>query len=484
MDENLWYIHGIAYDLEEFKKTHPGGKRALEMMKGQDCTEMFEAYHSLFTKPKQMMIRFVVDGKALLQYAPSFEWDPSLPVNNFQNELRAEVRELVDNKSLYLKMSCLKIGLVSVAYLLNVCFTLYFWLYQARLWALPLTPLGFWIIGVNSFHDASHFAVHRTDAVNNLFRYAHPWFSSPTMWDHQHVIAHHCYTNMPDRDPDLRHGLPWVRLHPLQIPFPSKIVWFYRGVMWLTATLVMSTVHDLWATCRQSYHGVKSLPVMSCARTTVHVLGRIFSVLLVGGVPILWFLYQTLVQDDEIHANLLCFFTNQSSTGTWSVTTDRASCGGLLAPCLFAALWAVGKGLLWASSFYMIFGLCFMSQTQINHITESCLQAPGSLRQASNTRRVLGSWSVHQAETSLNFATDSAWWFLFSGGLNHQIEHHLFPGLSHELLPLLRPIVQRLCAKHGVNYPCAPSFWQALSAHFSQMSHLGTESWASAVHLY
>ena len=39
-----------------------------------------------------------------------------------------------------------------------------------------------------------------------------------------------------------------------------------------------------------------------------------------------------------------------------------------------------------------------------------------------------------------------------TGGLNHQIEHHLFPSLAAHHLPLIHPAVVQVCRRHGVCY--------------------------------
>jgi fatty acid desaturase len=59
---------------------------------------------------------------------------------------------------------------------------------------------------------------------------------------------------------------------------------------------------------------------------------------------------------------------------------------------------------------------------------------------------------VHQVLTAQDFAHDSLFWWVFSGGLNYQIEHHLFPGVNHEHLPHIKPIVTRLCKKVRCDY--------------------------------
>ena len=38
------------------------------------------------------------------------------------------------------------------------------------------------------------------------------------------------------------------------------------------------------------------------------------------------------------------------------------------------------------------------------------------------------------------------------GGLNHQIEHHLFPTMPQPNLRKVQPLVRRLCDEHGINY--------------------------------
>ena len=40
----------------------------------------------------------------------------------------------------------------------------------------------------------------------------------------------------------------------------------------------------------------------------------------------------------------------------------------------------------------------------------------------------------------------------FSGGLNMQIEHHLFPTMPRHSLPKMVAMVKQLCAKHGIVY--------------------------------
>jgi linoleoyl-CoA desaturase len=59
------------------------------------------------------------------------------------------------------------------------------------------------------------------------------------------------------------------------------------------------------------------------------------------------------------------------------------------------------------------------------------------------------------------------------GGLNYQIEHHLFPKLPHTLYPAIAPIIERNCLRHGVRYTVQPSLRLAIRSHFRHLRELG-----------
>ena len=82
-------------------------------------------------------------------------------------------------------------------------------------------------------------------------------------------------------------------------------------------------------------------------------------------------------------------------------------------------------------------------------------------------------WAVHEVETTANFAPRSklAAWYL--GGLNNQIEHHLFPNVCHLYYPRLRKIVEETCRDFSVRYHSYPSFLSALQSHYRHLKTLG-----------
>ena len=75
------------------------------------------------------------------------------------------------------------------------------------------------------------------------------------------------------------------------------------------------------------------------------------------------------------------------------------------------------------------------------------------------------SWAAMQAIASNNFCPGSPLAFWLSNGLNYQVEHHLLPGINHEHLPAIAPIVRRTCAEFGVPYnTCAT--WDGVRREF------------------
>ena len=78
-----------------------------------------------------------------------------------------------------------------------------------------------------------------------------------------------------------------------------------------------------------------------------------------------------------------------------------------------------------------------------------------------------------QIAITVDYATES--WFLtiFTGALNHQVAHHLFPGVLHTYYPQITPIVKRTCTEFGLHYNELPSFWDALRCHLGFLNVMG-----------
>lgn len=115
------------------------------------------------------------------------------------------------------------------------------------------------------------------------------------------------------------------------------------------------------------------------------------------------------------------------------------------------------KGLLFSILPIYFFSVCFMISSQINHLTPH------------TTEQFDKNFFAHQVITSHDVATDNYLVFLFTGGLNMQIEHHLFPSVNHCQLHKIRDHVRNTCKKHGVNYTESLSLWEALKQHVNHL---------------
>jgi linoleoyl-CoA desaturase len=93
-----------------------------------------------------------------------------------------------------------------------------------------------------------------------------------------------------------------------------------------------------------------------------------------------------------------------------------------------------------------------------------------------DTGRIEHSWAIHQAQTTVNFARRSgvAAWLL--GGLNFQIEHHLFPRICHVNYPAMAQVVEDTCHEFGVRYREHPSVRAGLASHVRWLQRMGRPS--------
>jgi len=89
------------------------------------------------------------------------------------------------------------------------------------------------------------------------------------------------------------------------------------------------------------------------------------------------------------------------------------------------------------------------------------------------TLRIETAWAVHQVETTVDFSRNSYVLCWLLGGLNFQIEHHLFPKICHIHYPAISKIVEETCKEFGVKYEVHPSFWAGIVSHYRWLKRMG-----------
>lgn len=136
-------------------------------------------------------------------------------------------------------------------------------------------------------------------------------------------------------------------------------------------------------------------------------------------------------------------------------------------PLVFAAIswWELLVGFL---LMHFVASVILGTVFQLAHIVEGAEQP---LPDAQGV--VANDWVVHEMMTTANFARSNRLLTWFTGGLNHQIEHHLFPNVCHVHYRRIAPIVERTAREHGVPYNHNPRFRGALASHVRRMKVLG-----------
>ena len=437
-------IRGEWYDFATFQ--HPGGPIALNLTKDRDATALFESHHLLSSQSK--MDTILKKYKVKIQNPNKNNTNsnhPDHPKKSIHSlQLLDETNDdgahyqwkdfhndpfvkdlkllLVDyftpiakarNCTLYqaAKATPERWALVISLFITFVA-TIPFYI-SGQYWALFVTPQLAWVVIANYWHDCLHFSFSSDWRINAWLPYLVPLLSSPWLWYHQHVLGHHAYTNIGYKDPDLAHAPQLLREH-------SSIKWkklhgsqgFQRMVLvWsIAVSLGLNFLNDFKTNLKSSYNNVVPYAKLKKARLIAHILGRGIYFFLMFVWPYLTF--------------------------------------------------SIGKATMWVIISNTSFSLSFMVNSQINHLTEDCTDGhdPNFLK--------------HQVLTAQDFGRDSWFCGLFSGHLNLQIEHHLFPFVNHCHLVHLAPKVEEICKKHGVKYHKADGYVDAFYKHFNHTKEM------------
>jgi linoleoyl-CoA desaturase len=286
---------------------------------------------------------------------------------------------------------------------------------------LPLAVmLGLTIvaIGFNVMHDASH------DAYSD-----HRWLNralamtldvvggSSHFWHWKHNVFHHTFVNVVGYDTDINLvGLGRLTPH-------HPLAWFHRWqhlyVWFLYGAMVLKWhLFDDFRLALTGRMGRHTVPRPSGSQWVVFLGGKLVFLSLAFVIPLV------------LHA-----------------------------------IWSVALGYLVVA---VVVGVVLAVVFQLAHCVER-----GEFPTELAPGRMATAWAIHQVDTSVDFARDSlaASWLL--GGLNYQIEHHLFPRICHVNYPALATIVEQTCRDFGVEYKSNKTFFGALRSHYAWLRRLG-----------
>jgi linoleoyl-CoA desaturase len=98
---------------------------------------------------------------------------------------------------------------------------------------------------------------------------------------------------------------------------------------------------------------------------------------------------------------------------------------------------------------------------------------PVAVRSEDGQSRLRTEWAVHQVQTTVDFARGNRFLGWFVGGLNFQIEHHLFHKICHIHYPAISKLVEEACREFGIRYTAHPTFFAALGSHYHWLKLMG-----------
>lgn len=348
--------------------------------------------------------------------------------NEFQAALRKRVdsyfrqtgRRRRDSPQMYIKAVTI-IGVFIASYLLLVFVADAWWEAVPLAVLLGLATAGF---GFNLMHDGGHEAFSRFRFLNRLMaRSLDVVGGSSYLWHWKHGIVHHTYPNLTGLDTDIELG-GLARMTPHQ---PRQA--HHRWQHWYLWVLYGATAIK-W----HFYDDFRDL-----------LIGRI------GPYHVPWPKRMELV---ILIAGKVVFFTLAF---------------GL--PLFFHPLWVVA---LYYVLVTLVMGVVLSIVFQLAH----CVEEAAFPMPAGDPPRLEVPWAVHQVQTTVNFCRDNVVWTWLLGGLNYQIEHHLFPRICHTNYPEISRLVKDTCREFGIGYHEHPSFRAGMGSHYRWLRKMGAPATA------
>jgi linoleoyl-CoA desaturase len=136
---------------------------------------------------------------------------------------------------------------------------------------------------------------------------------------------------------------------------------------------------------------------------------------------------------------------------------------------------SLGTVLLFYALVSAVAGVLLALVFQMAHVVE---EAAFPLPDASGSRMATP-WAIHQLQTTVDFARGNRVLGWLIGGLNFQVEHHLFPRISHVHYPLVARVVEDTCREFGVTYREHRTFGAGIASHYRLLRRLGSSASAS-----
>src|SRR5690606_23813988 len=294
------------------------------------------------------------------------------------------------------------------------------------------TPSGFWAvmeavllglvtaaIGFNVMHDGAHGSFSKYKWINNLAsNFANFLGASQHMWKTKHNIIHHTYTNIHGVDDDIE-ARPFLRLCDEQTYYKiHKFQHFYFPVAYS-----FLYIYWIFVTDYKKYFSRR-----------------------IGSITL---------RKMSLREHIEFWFYKAAHAAIFVVI-----------PILMvgAISWVIGF-----LTMALVAGFVLSIVFQLAHTVEHThFPLPDQA-----TGKMEDEWAIHQIKTTANFATKNKVVSWLLGGLNFQVEHHLFPKISHIHYPAISSIIRKACQEYGIKYIEYPKVRVAVASHVAFLRQMG-----------
>jgi linoleoyl-CoA desaturase len=275
-------------------------------------------------------------------------------------------------------------------------------------------------IGFSVMHDANHGSYSTNSKLNDFLGLsANALGASSFFWKQKHNIIHHTYTNVDGIDDDIA---------------KSPIIRQCESQKWVPA------------------HKIQHLYLLP-----IYALSSIF-----------WIFFMDFTK----------YFTRKIyTTEAWKLNAKNHIIFWTTKACYLAfyillpiKVWGFLPWLAGFFTLHAVMGLTLSLVFQLAHVVENTEFEHIGL---DETKHLETAWAEFQLKTTANFAMNNKVISWFVGGLNFQIEHHLFPKVSHVHYPAISKIVMAKCAEFNLPYNQYRTMFGALASHFRVMKYLG-----------
>ena len=312
-------------------------------------------------------------------------------------------------------------SLFLVPYALILTLNMTSWLQVILVFVMGIGMAG---VGMNVMHDGNHGSFSNKDWINKLMGSSiYILAGNVYNWKVQHNVLHHTYTNVHGHDEDLDAG---------------RILRFTKHAQWK------------W------YHRFQ----------------HYYSILLYGLLTINWAITTDFVQMKRYMKRKLSYGEFPNPFINWSTL--------VVSKVIYLAIWILLPILILKLSWWKILiGFFLMHYTaglilsvifQLAHIMDEA-----EMPMPENDGSLKNTWAIHQLKTTVNFSPKNKFINWFTGGLNHQVEHHIFPNISHIHYGKIAEIVKKTAKEFNLPYNEFKTTRKAIIAHFNYLKLMGVK---------